>query len=101
MRRIRYVESAAKDFDDIFDYLANEAGTKVALRVLGRIRARCREMASLPGVLGRARPELRPDIRSFVCGSYVVFFRYHEKVLEVVHVAEGHRDLAALFDEQN
>jgi plasmid stabilization system protein ParE len=52
-----------------------------------------------PGILGRARPELLPHIRSVVCGSYVVFFQYQEKVLEVVHVAEGHRDLAALFDE--
>lgn len=101
MRRVRYVASASRDFDEIFDYLAAEAGAKIALRVIARIRERCREVASLPGLLGRARPELRADIRSLVCGSYVVFFRYDAKLMEVVHVVEGHRDLAAVFDESD
>lgn len=97
MRRVRYLESAARDFDEIFDYLAAEAGAKVALRVVYGIRTRCREIALLPGTLGQARPELRPDIRSIVCGSYVVFFRYDGKDMEIVHVTEGHRDIDALF----
>ena len=48
-------------------------------------------------MLGRARPELRPDIRSFAFGSYVIFFRYKGQVFEVVNVLEGHRDIEEHF----
>lgn len=35
-------------------------------------------------MLGRARPELRTDIRSFAYKGYVILFRYTENTLEVV-----------------
>ena len=55
----------------------------------------CARLASLPGTLGRARP----DLRSFPFGNYVIFFRYRDDVLEVVNVLEGHRDIDAFFSE--
>lgn len=51
----------------------------------------------LSGTLGRARPELRPDIRSFAFGNYTIFFRYLDDRFEVVNVLEGHRDFDAHF----
>lgn len=59
----------------------------------------CAKLAALPGVLGRARPELRPDIRSFAFRGYVIFFRYRGDRLEVVSVLEGHRDIDAHFSD--
>ena len=56
-----------------------------------------RKLASLPGTLGRARPELRPDIRSFPFKGYVIFFRYAADTFERVNVLEGHRDVVAYF----
>jgi toxin ParE1/3/4 len=47
--------------------------------------------------LGRARPELRPDIRSFAFKGHVIFFRYAPGVLEVVNILEGHRDIEGHF----
>ena len=58
-------------------------------------------MASLPGTLGRARPELRPDIRSSIYKGYIIFFRYHEDALEVVNILEGHRDSETFFSEDH
>jgi plasmid stabilization system protein ParE len=58
-----------------------------------------RELAALPGTLGRARPELRPDIRSFAFGSYVIFFRYGGDRFEVVNIIEGHRDIVAYYED--
>ena len=49
--------------------------------------------------MGRARPELRPQMRCYAFKSYVIFFRYVEDVLEVVNVLEGHRDVEAFFGE--
>ncbi len=65
----------------------------------GLPRGRCHDIASKPGTLGRARPELRPDIRSAAHKGYVIFFRYIEDRLEVVNILEGHRDIDAHFSE--
>ena len=48
-------------------------------------------------MLGQARPDLLPGVRSFSQGNYLIFFRYEENRLEVVNVIEGHRDIAAHF----
>jgi hypothetical protein len=55
------------------------------------------KLASLPGTLGRARPELRPDLRSFPYRRYMIFFRYVGDVFEVVNILEAHRDMGAFF----
>ncbi len=51
-------------------------------------------------MMGRPRPELRPDLRSFPFGNYVIFFRYLEDTLEVVSILHAHRDIERIFDEQ-
>ena len=59
-------------------------------------------MAQLPSTLGRPRPELRPDLRSFPFKGYVIFFRYlDDDSLEIVHIIEGHRDIAAIFADDD
>jgi plasmid stabilization system protein ParE len=63
------------------------------------LQQQCGKLASLPGTLGRARPDLLPDIRSFPYRGYVIFFRYESDTLEVVNVLEGHRDFESLFAE--
>ena len=41
---------------------------------------------------------MRPDVRSFPFKGYVIFFRYlDDAILEIVHIIEGHRDVAAIF----
>jgi toxin ParE1/3/4 len=64
-----------------------------------RLREQCRKLAHLPGTLGRARPELRADIRSFPIRGYVVFFRYTNDTVEIINILEGHRDIETYFDE--
>jgi plasmid stabilization system protein ParE len=54
-------------------------------------------MGSLPGTLGRARPDLHPDIRAAPYKNYMIFFRYIGDTVEIVNVIEGHRDIKALF----
>ena len=55
----------------------------------------------MPFQLGRPRPELREDIRSFPYHRHVIFFRYVGDVLEVVNILEGHRDVEAFFEDPN
>jgi len=62
-----------------------------------QLRQECAKLALLPGTLGRARPDLRQDIRSFSFKGYVIIFRYAGDALEVVNVLKGHRDIVKAF----
>ncbi len=100
MRQLVYLSSARQDFRDILRYLAKESGDRATARAfVNRLQQQCGKLASLPGTLGRARPELRPDIRSFAFRGYVIFFRYQAETFEVVKVLEGHRDFPSLFTQ--
>jgi plasmid stabilization system protein ParE len=93
--RLVYLPSARADLVAILRYIARESGSRqVGRRFVEGFHQQCRRLARLPGTLGTARPELRPDIRSFPHRSYVIFFRYVEGRFEVVNVIEGHRDMA-------
>jgi toxin ParE1/3/4 len=98
MRRLVYLLAAERDLIDIFDYLADASGEAgVALRFTGLLRRQCVRLASLPGTLGTARPELRYEVRSFAYKGYVILFRYGADTLEIINIIEGHRDFDAVF----
>ena len=97
MRRLIYLAAAERDLVSILEYITRESGSLAIGRgFTDQLQAHCAKLASLPGTLGRARPELRADIRSSVYKGYVVFFRYREDALEVVDILEGHRDVETL-----
>lgn len=102
MKRLVFLTSARNDLIDILTYIAEASGSlAVANGFVGQLRERCRQLASKPGVLGRARPELRADIRSLAHKGYVIFFRYvDDDRLEVVNVLEGHRDVDSWFSNR-
>jgi plasmid stabilization system protein ParE len=84
--------SAQADLVNILEFITRESGNLlIGQRFVGALRLQCRELAALPGTLGRARPELRPDIRSFAFRGYVV--------LEVINIVEGHRQIGALMND--
>ncbi len=98
MPRLVYLASARRDFAAILEYITRQSGSlAVGQGFVEAVRQQCRKLASLPGTLGRARPQLRHDIRSFAFRNYVIFFRYKNDTFEVVNVIEGHRDLVAYF----
>jgi toxin ParE1/3/4 len=49
-------------------------------------------LARRPG-MGRNRPELAPNLRSFVVGSYVIFYTPFPKGVGIIRVLHGARDL--------
>ena len=99
MRRAIFLASVRADLVDIQAYIARESGSRsVARKFEAQLRHRCHHLAALPGLVGRARPELGPDIRSSAFKGYVVFFRYRDDLLEVVNILEGHRDIDGHFE---
>jgi toxin ParE1/3/4 len=99
---LRYTDAALDDVAAIAAYIARASNSiRIGERFTDRILDRCEHLASLPGKMGRPRPELRPDLRSVALKGYVIFFRYQDHVLEVVNVLEGHRDITSHFDDND
>ena len=97
MPRLKMLPSAQADLVHILEHMTRESGhLTIGRRFVGTLRQKCRNLAALPGTLGRARPELRPDRRSFAFKGYVILFRYVGENFEVSNIIEGHRDIEAL-----
>jgi toxin ParE1/3/4 len=98
--RLRYSTAARTDLRQIYRYIREQRGSGiVALQFVERLRRKCSELADAPIQMGRPRSELRADLRSQPFGNYMIYFRYLDKVLEVVNVLEGHRDVVAFFSD--
>src|SRR5262245_49849513 len=97
MPRLVVAPEAGRDLRGIRDYIARD-NPEAARRVMTRLRDLARLLAGALA-LGRRRPELGRDLRSFVADSYVLF--YHPlpggSGIELVRVLHGARDLDALF----
>lgn len=101
MRRLKYSLSVKNDFADIAEYIATETGSRtLAEDFIGKLKARCRKLAQLPGTLGRSRDELAPGLRSVAHKSYIIFFRYVDDTVEIVAVLNGMRDIESLFVDE-
>jgi len=97
MPRLVIAPEARQDLQAIRDYIAKD-DRKAAQRFVTRLRDMARMLAGAPAI-GRERPELGPDIRSFVVDRYVLFYRplTGAVVVELVRVLHGARDVDAVF----
>lgn len=97
-RALGYTETAEANLADISVYIANESGLRSAGQEFSdQLRAKCRRLASLPGTLGTARPDLGDDLRSTPHKGYVIFFRYTPDALEIINILSASRDLISYF----
>lgn len=70
---------------------------EIADRVVDSITDRFFLLATYPHI-GRPRDEdLRPGLRSFPVGEYVIIYRVEENDVLILHVIRGSRDIEALF----
>jgi toxin ParE1/3/4 len=97
MPRLVIAPEARKDLRAIRDYIAKD-NPAAARRVVTRVRDLARMLAGAPA-LGRRRPKLGRDLRSFVADPYVLFYRplVGASGIELARVLHGARDLDALF----
>lgn len=99
MRKLTYTSAAKEDLARTALYIAQQSGSRdIAIAFTNQLREKCRRLASLPGTLGSARPELRPDIRSMPAYGYVIFFRYRDGMVEIVNILHGSRDVDGYFE---
>ena len=98
MYQLCYLEQAKADLIQIKRYISEGSGSnELAVGYTEKLRQQCRELAGLPGTMGRARPELAEGVRSLPYGNYVILFRYNGSFVEIISIIEGHRDIEEMF----
>lgn len=102
MRRPVFTPTAENNLVEIQDYIARRSGSVATAELfITQLTDYCEHLATLPGLMGRDRTELLPNLRSVVFKGYVIFIRYlGDETLEIVHVLEGHRDITAFFAQR-
>ena len=86
------------DLDDIWYYVATKSGSiEIADRLSDSITDRFFLLANHPNI-GRARDEdLRPGLRSFPVGEYVIIYRIQDEEVLILRVLRGSRNIQALL----
>jgi toxin ParE1/3/4 len=86
---------ALTDLAEIWAYIAEDSPDR-ADAFVDLVDSKLQTLSRRPG-LGRRRPELHSDVRSFAVGRYVVFYLPLSSGIEVVRVIHGSRDIESLF----
>ncbi|MCG6205867.1 type II toxin-antitoxin system RelE/ParE family toxin [Rhodopseudomonas sp. HC1] len=90
--RARKSPQAERDIAAIWSYVAKD-NVNAADRLLEAIEKVFDVLAHSP-LLGRARPELSPKLRSFPSGSYVLYYLPLKDGVVVVRVMHGRQDIS-------
>jgi toxin ParE1/3/4 len=91
MGHLRFSRQALQDLVEIGDYIAQDSPANAA-RFVMRLEQHCELLASRP-LIGRARNEVRPGLRSIKYNRYVIFYHITEEDVEIVRVLHNARDL--------
>jgi len=99
MAGFRYSDPAKADIDKIYDDIAqhNEAA---ADKLIDQITDISRLLWKNPR-MGADFSHIRPGLRAFPVRNYVILFRKHKRVVEIVRVVHGARDIPALFEDSD
>ena len=94
--------AAREDLAGIEAYIEEASGSgEAAQDFVEQIIRKCNRLADFETKIGRSRPELLPDLRSFPFRNYVIFFRYVSDIFYVVNILYGARDIDAFFDNDD
>lgn len=94
----RLAPQATSDLDEIWSFVAIQSGSiEIADRAIETITERFLVLSRFPEI-GRSREEdLRPGLRSFSVGAYVIFYRIERAEALILRVLHGSRDLGPLL----
>jgi toxin ParE1/3/4 len=98
MPRVTRRPLAEADIIEIWEYIAEDS-LAAADRWVDHLDEQLRLLAGQP-MMGRARGELAPAVRSFPFGRYVVFYAPLDDGIDVVRVLHGARDIDAVYNPE-
>lgn len=97
MASYRKSPEAERDMIDIWRYISKDSKSS-ATNFIDRLHGQMNDLATQPG-LGRPRPEFGSDVRSFLVGDFLIFYRKSKIGVDVIRVLSGRRDLRSLFKQ--
>jgi toxin ParE1/3/4 len=83
------------DLEDIWWYVAQNS-LRDADKLLDNIQEKLLRLAEFPQ-MGTSQNDLKPSLRSFAAGNYLIFYFPLTDGIDVVRVLHGARDLEAIF----
>ncbi len=98
MKKARLSDQAKEDLAGIWEYIAQD-NPSAADRLLQKLVKQCASIAETPG-MGRMREELRPALRSFSVGNYLIFYRQIPEGIAVFRIIHGARELETLLERE-
>ena len=91
----RLSPQAKSELEAIGDHIAEDSPAN-AERFIERLTAKFVALGRHPRI-GRARPELRSDLRSLPYGAYLILYRLMDDGVEIVRVVHAARNLDDLI----
>jgi toxin ParE1/3/4 len=98
MARYQLSFQARTELSEIWVYVAENSGIDNANNLNRQFLERFPLLAEFPQ-MGRARPELAPDVRSFPINNFVVLYRSTDYGIEILHIVHGRRQIETLFPQ--
>jgi toxin ParE1/3/4 len=99
--RLSFTNQARTDLVAIARYIARASDHRdVGLKFSRELREHCEKLASLPAMVGRPRPDLGRDLRSFPFRNHLIVLRYEGDAIVIARILHGRRAIAALFSDE-
>ena len=95
MARLSVSPDAKDDLVEVFLFIAQD-NPEAARRMHSRFQQTFLTIASQPSI-GRSRDELALGIRSLAVGGYVIYYRKAGRVVRILRLLHGARDIERLF----
>ena len=96
----RVSPEAEADLDGIWVYIATESGSlDIADRFVDSLTDRFFLLSTNPYIGRRRDDDLRPGLRSFPVGEYVIIYRIDDEEVIILHIVRGSRNIEALFSQ--
>jgi toxin ParE1/3/4 len=95
MASYRITRHAQQDIGEILAFIADD-NLAAAIAFSDRL-TELFELLAAHNKMGRERPELKEDLRSFPEGNYVIFYRRWAGEIAIVRVLHAARDVDELF----
>jgi toxin ParE1/3/4 len=89
----RLAPQARANLSTIWNYIVTESGNVAAADgVIDAITERFYLLSEYPRI-GRSRDDLRPGLRSFAVGDYVIVYTIEDEDVKILYVFHGRQDI--------
>jgi len=97
--KIRLTQAAEQQLEDIWFYTLNEWGEVQAVQYVSMIEQGISQLLDNP-YIGKARPEIKKDLRSLQIQKHLVFYRVSTECIDIIGILHSRMDTGKWLDEK-